>query len=440
MEHFLMADREAEIVEAEVEAPAKNSEAEDARKEIAARCKLADLVVEEIRLANSDRVLLRVGMKCGREIRSLTFTDKNIAALASIQFEKYVFLADYDAVCSYKDGFIEATVRPIGSAVISNFAYRRLFRLNDLDDLESVKLVLEPPQVGFPRIELSLSSQDFTLLLPSFARNRLTLKLSNCDVSTHEGALALLKKTADSAFFQIDLLSGIALALERERRRVAVSRPQKKFNLETDLQYPKTEFDEAPLSLYWYARGASGMPLLQFLAFYQVIEFYFPTYSQAEAQRKLRAILKDPTFRGDRDADIGKLLSAIYVSKSGSFGDERSQLRATLAECADPVALREFFEASPERREFYVGKGKGHLYHKLPLSNPSADLRNDVADRIYDIRCKIVHTKNDARDGEIELLLPFSKEAAQLSFDIELMHYLSQLVLIAGSTPFSGNV
>jgi hypothetical protein len=38
------------------------------------------------------------------------------------------------------------------------------------------------------------------------------------------------------------------------------------------------------------------MPLLQFLAFYQVIEFYFPTYSQAEAHRKLKAILKDPPF------------------------------------------------------------------------------------------------------------------------------------------------
>jgi hypothetical protein len=177
------------------------------------------------------------------------------------------------------------------------------------------------------------------------------------------------------------------------------------------------------------------MPLLQFLAFYQVVEFYFPIYSEAEAQRKLKAILKDPTFRGDRDADIGKLLSAIHVSRSGGFGDERSQLRATLAECVDADALRTFFESDADRREFYTGKGKSHSYHRIPLGSPGTDLRTDVADRIYDIRCKIVHTKNDSRD-QLDLLLPFSKEAEQLSHDIELVQYVAQSVLVAGSLPF----
>jgi len=181
------------------------------------------------------------------------------------------------------------------------------------------------------------------------------------------------------------------------------------------------------------------MPLLQFLAFYQVIEFYFPVYSQAEAQRKLKAMLKDPTFRGDRDADIAKLLSSIYVSRSGSFGDERSQLRATLMECVDSQSLRNFLESYPDRKEFYLAKAKGLPYHKVPLANPTADLRSDVADRMYDIRCKIVHTKNDAREGGVDLLLPFSQEAEQLSFDIELAQYVAQLTLIAGSLPFRSN-
>jgi hypothetical protein len=178
------------------------------------------------------------------------------------------------------------------------------------------------------------------------------------------------------------------------------------------------------------------MPLLQFLAFYQVIEFYFPTYSKAEAQRKLKAILKDPTFRGERDADVGKLLSAIYISRGGAFGDERSQLRATLTECVDPVALREFLESNKDRKQFYLTKGAGQSYHKIPLANPAADLRNEIAERVYDIRCKIVHTKDDSRDGEMKQLLPFSPEAQQLLIDIELIQYIAQQVLIAGSTRF----
>ena len=144
------------------------------------------------------------------------------------------------------------------------------------------------------------------------------------------------------------------------------------------------------------------MPLLQFLAFYQVIEFYFPTYYQAEANRKIRAILKDPTFRSDRDADLGRILGAIQLNRSGGFGDERSHLKATLVECVDADGLRQFLEENEERKSFLSSKAKGLTEHKLPIANPGLDLRNDVADRIYDIRCKIVHTKSDSRDGEVE--------------------------------------
>jgi hypothetical protein len=98
--------------------------------------------------------------------------------------------------------------------------------------------------------------------------------------------------------------------------------------------------------------------------------------------------------------------------------------------------LRDFLESDPSRSEFYAAKGKGVLFHKISISNPNSDLRQDVADRIYDIRCKIVHSKADSRNEEFELLLPFSKEAEQLAFDIELAQYVAQVVLISGSTPF----
>lgn len=178
------------------------------------------------------------------------------------------------------------------------------------------------------------------------------------------------------------------------------------------------------------------MPLLQFLAYYQVIEYYFPTYSQADARRKIRAVLKDPAFRGDRDADLGRLLSAIHVSRSGAFGDERSQLRSTLLECIDAEAIRQFITADAARADFLSSKAKGLCDQKIAVANPTADLRGDVAERIYEIRCKIVHTKTDAKNSEFELLLPFSKEAEQLTHDIDLVQFVAQQILIAASSPF----
>lgn len=436
-----MTDADAAFEEEEIEVDFSPVEVVTAKKELMERCKAAGLTLEEVSIPDEEPGL-RLGMKCGRNTRWLTFwSNKNIIQLLSIPFEKYIFLSDLEALCSYHDGTIEAGIRPVGPVFAPiSFMYRRLFgfdRPNEEFNIESAKITVSTTQEGLPHIEISPASAAFMQLSRSPARARMTLKLTGCQVTTHDSALALLNKTAGAILFQLDLLTDVPITLERERRRFNRGRkPKKKTNLTAELQYPKTEFDNAPLSLYWYGRSATGMPLLQFLAFYQVIEFYFPIYSQSEAQRKLKSILKDPTFRGDRDTDIAKLLGAIHISRSGAFGDEKSQLRATLMECVDLDTLRYFLEGDVERKDFFLTKAKVLPYHRIPLANPSADLRNDVADRVYDIRCKIVHTKTESGDGSVELLLPFSQEAEQLSFDIELVQFLAQRVLVAGSTPF----
>jgi hypothetical protein len=60
------------------------------------------------------------------------------------------------------------------------------------------------------------------------------------------------------------------VGLVRQRSPRVIRRSRRKPDLTSDFQYPRIEFDEAPISLYWYARSAAGMPLLQFLAFYQL--------------------------------------------------------------------------------------------------------------------------------------------------------------------------
>jgi hypothetical protein len=421
---------ELDATPATLEAPAVTSDLQSGIiAELKRRCSAANLTLNAIpeNLAGESSAFT-LEMRSGRDHRKLYISaGRDLTKLLSINFEKYIFLSGFDAICSYSDDIIEAALRSLDAPLRALPANRRFSDLS---------FVLEPPQPGFPKIEVGRASEEFVALLtrPRIWGPRVfTLKIIGSGISTHDQALAQLRKTADAVFFQIDLLSDIALSLVRERRRM-LRRPRKEPNLTSDLQYPPTEFDDAPISLYWYERSATGMPLLQFLAFYQVIEFYFPTYSHAEAQRKLKVILKDPTFRGDRDADVGRLLSAIQVSQRGAFGDERSQLRSTLFECTNPESLREFLASDPQRQQYYSAKTK--IYHKIPIANPTADLRDDVANRIYDIRCRIVHMKNDARDGEVELLLPFTKEAEQLSFDIELVHYLAQQVLIAAGTPF----
>src|ERR1700733_5421459 len=139
------------------------------------------------------------------------------------------------------------------------------------------------------------------------------------------------------------------------------------------------------------------MPLLQFLAFYQTIEYYFPVYSRNEAIKRVRAFLKDPSFNVHDDSDVSRLLSSLDPGRSGGLGDERAQLRATILQCVEAGALREFLESDEGLAKFYKTQAEWKTISdkKIVIGNADADFRNDVADRIYDIRCKIVHAKGD---------------------------------------------
>jgi hypothetical protein len=292
-----------------------------------------------------------------------------------------------------------------------------LFTVTEADDF-----CVEVKQDEHSPVKIILSAASETLTALSRNRSmssRLSIKIEGFPISQHNNALSLLKKISNSLFFQIDMAVALPMSLLKDVRSRGLRRA-KSASAGSSIEFPKTEYDSAPMELYWYARSANGMPLLQFLAYYQVLEFYFFNYSQEEAKRKIRNVLKDPTFRFDREVDISRILSAVSVRGRG-FGDEKSQLRSTLLACLDPNTLRTFLTETEERKEFFSSKQKGLTSFKIALGNKDADLRNDVTDLVYDIRCKIVHTKGDNEDGEVDLLLPFSKEADMLYQYNELM-------------------
>lgn len=385
---------------------------------------------------------LSIGFQNGREKRWFPFHNiDEMKNVIDIEFERYVFIGDFYAIANYSTNYIEALFRPIERA--RRNAYRSIFgKLKKKENIEPIEpIILEKDYQG-SKVIIELG--EATKIIQSLTRGPLSkhdpmsIKISGINISQHNKSLEILRKLSDSIFFQIEIQSGTTLKLLKNPRKSnrliypLTREPPKRL----DLEFPKIELDEGPSSLYWYARSSLGMPLLQFLAFYQVIEYYFPVYSKEEVRRRVRTILKDPTFRADRDGDIGKILSIISGHGKG-FSDEKSMLRATINACLDASDLRSFIIEDEERSNFFSAKQKNLTDHKLPINNDDADLRSPVADLIYDIRCKIVHTKGENSGGGVDLLLPFSKEAELLFYDIELMQYVARKVLIAASAPLS---
>ena len=71
---------------------------------------------------------------------------------------------------------------------------------------------------------------------------------------------------------------------------------------------------------------------------------------------------------------------------------------------------------------------------KKPRLNDSNGILDDLVERIYDIRCRIVHNKASETDKKI---LPMTKNVNYLKHEVELLKFIVRKVLIANSSPFS---
>jgi len=174
------------------------------------------------------------------------------------------------------------------------------------------------------------------------------------------------------------------------------------------------------------------MPLLQYLAYYQVLEYYFPSYARREVFERLRNQLKDKTFDIDRNADLDRLIAVVNRFGAG-YGNEREQLKTTIRACIEEEQARSFIENGDLMKKYFTEaqaiKGLPHLM----LNDKNSDVRDQIANRIYDLRCRIVHTKDEPNDSGPDLLLPFSGEADSIPPDIDLIKFLAQKALIANA-------
>ncbi|MFI5405475.1 MAG: hypothetical protein ACHQ1D_03060 [Nitrososphaerales archaeon] len=382
-----------------------------------------------------------------RDFKSIILLDdKEIAEVEKAKFEYFRFIKSYEAIWSEELKSIECQIQTVGTIQSPRLIKRRLDTLfgNNVSEIPESNL---PKFYEFPspnenlKIYLGQGSLEFSVL-SSYRREmffgsgrlfpRITMRIDGINVSSHEKALEYLLKIGNSILFQVDLATNVPIHLSIDKDLFKDLRIRRASKSPPTLKPPKFEYDNEAMSLYWYARTAVNMPLLQFLAFYQVLEFYFPQFSYKEAQQKIKNLLKDPTFDFNKDTDVAQILAIIKVSAKGkTFGDERTQLKATLQGCLDNESLWEFFHDSAERKEFFdvQSRNKGLVKQKVSFTNKETDIRIDTANRIYEMRCRIVHTKDE---DDLELILPTSPDIRLIKFDLELIEFVARKVLIAG--------
>ncbi len=348
--------------------------------------------------------------------------------LLATPFEQYRTVPGYEAIFNGSQDEIEVRVRPNGPFSPS-FRNRLPF--------DEVRRMVASGAPGGHEIELATASAAYVAIGPGpRIRPRIhegapVLRLRGFGVDGGVRARQVLDDLAPTVLFELDIVYNLALEIPKVRdRRVRAMRALPSSNAPPE--FPKNVYDEEPVALYMYARSARGMPLLEYLAYYQSIEFYFPRYSAEEVRRRVEGIVKDPRFNPHLDRDIGRLVEVVQGRKGRTYGSELDQLKATLQSCVEPEEVKAFVEEDEQRAEVFRDRRSPLTPRTISLADRNTDLRDAAAARIYDLRCRIVHSK-DEPDEDQERLLPNSPEVHMLGHDLTLLRLLAIRVIVASS-------
>ncbi len=427
--------------------PLRDDERRAALEDIESRAAAVQIATERRSLPGSvKREYLHVQMPNGRNTRKLLILPRRLEGFAAAQFEQYFVVGDYHALANRTAGTIEAEISTGSFNSINRFSNGRAIKLlpgvqlsggshsdesKVLDEedatvgrdgnLDHWKLVVHKDDIS---IEISPASSDFAGIFSEVV----TIKIHGADCSRHDEAMAALEKLAGAMLFELDIVYNVAARLTRRRENTRVRRSAQP---ERPPQFPVNEYASQALELYQYGRAAVGLPLLQYLAYYQSVEYFFPFFAREQTINAVRSQLLHPSFDPRDDVALSRLMSLSAPASRGGMA-ERDQLRATLRAAVQEADLREFFESDATLMKHFEEKPqriKG--VEQIQLKNNKVDLRDQVADRIYTIRCRIVHSKQDGGGSSDEVILPLSREADSLRTDLELLRVVAQRVLVA---------
>jgi len=230
---------------------------------------------------------------------------------------------------------------------------------------------------------------------------------------------------ANSFLYELSTRNGVSLEPIRFAEYAPALRPSGSPLLEK-VRFPETRVKPEVAELFSFALGARENPSLSFLAYYQILEYFFPYAVRREAMRKVRKEISDPRFSKGEDSSILKILSAAEAISSAS---ESKQIATLIADSVRLEVLTGFFLDDPWGKHF-TNDGPISAAGSINLKNTTKSLPVQVAERVYKIRNRIVHAKDDPKYADVRVLLPKGEEAYSLRPDIALLRLLAEEVVI----------
>ncbi len=254
----------------------------------------------------------------------------------------------------------------------------------------------------------------------------MSVKIEFGDTTTPAEIETKGKELAYSLLYELNIRNGVALepislAEFEQKNRYTPRKPT------PPARFPSTAIKKEVAELFMFAEGARANPSLAFLSYYQVLEYFFPFAVRRSTLRKVRKEISDPLF--DRSSD-DSLIRILSVAEAATQTSEATQISVLITESVRDDLLLEFFGTDNDWGQHFSSSGPISGVESINLKNKTKTLQAQVADRVYRIRNRIVHAKDDPKYANVRVLLPKSREAYALEPDIQLVRLLATEVIL----------
>ncbi|KWW39086.1 hypothetical protein AU359_01360 [Micrococcus luteus] len=229
---------------------------------------------------------------------------------------------------------------------------------------------------------------------------------------------------AHSFLYELSVRNNVNATLVPKYESGARNRPATRRPFGNEVRFPRTTINPDLSHLYSYARDSFDNKPVSFLSFYQIIEYFYPRAIRESSIANIRRELQSVRFSVSSDEDI---LRVIRAGDSPGMAGELDQLKSVLRLAVRFDILDNYFSDS-KVREYFSKRGPISGVRTVSPQDKGESLEAQVAGRIYDLRNRIVHAKDDPKysSQEKKLLLPMSGEAKLLAGDVELVRLVAE--------------
>jgi hypothetical protein len=309
------------------------------------------------------------------------------------------------------DDSIYVEIGPSSSDFINNFRFDEAYE--------------QMNQFRFRRVNRGRDSREMQDIL----YRPITIKIFNINESSIENAIKKTNPIIDSCLFTLSYLKNTVLRLEENfPRRYPRSRPfrYKDEDFGNNLPLSKVNFNADIIKFYQRALSTDD-PVNQYLAYYQVIEYFFIMVSDEQLYDKLARRINDQKFK-----TIPRYLDRIIqdMVEHQSITDETEMFKNVLNRFVEEKDIMDFIK----EYEVYLGE---NLYTKKKnifgldseIKLTPNHINGNLSKRIKHIRNCLVHSSD--RYERKERYIPSIESEKIISNEIPLLKFIAERVIIA---------